>query len=166
MGRGGREGRAQVSKSRGPGFNPTGAVSNLGQVRLPHVAFSLNECVYEDLHGKKYTYGAILRILFKPDRREPTAFSVSSERHWQRRVNGIATKFRTQSRPQWESNHRSSGRRSTLLLTRPPRPPKLAKKTLPNNYVGRVSTGCYVCVSNGYCARYIDLGKENLETAC
>ena len=34
-------GRAQVSKSRGPGFNPTDAVSNLGQVRLPHVA----ECV-------------------------------------------------------------------------------------------------------------------------
>ena len=29
-------------------------------------------------------------------------------------------KFRTQSRPQWESNHRSSGRRSTLLPTRPP----------------------------------------------
>ena len=38
MGRGGRVGRAQVSKSRGPGFNPTDAVSNLGQVRLPHVA--------------------------------------------------------------------------------------------------------------------------------
>ena len=37
-GRGGRVGRAQVSKSRGPGFNPTDAVSNLGQVRLPHVA--------------------------------------------------------------------------------------------------------------------------------
>ena len=38
VGRGGRVGRAQVSKSRGPGFNPTDAVSNLGQVRLPHVA--------------------------------------------------------------------------------------------------------------------------------
>ena len=37
-GRGGRVGRAQVSKSRGPGFDPTDAVSNLGQVRLPHVA--------------------------------------------------------------------------------------------------------------------------------
>ena len=31
-------------------------------------------------------------------------------------------KFRTQSRPQWESNHRSSGRRSRLLPTRLPRP--------------------------------------------
>ena len=31
-------GRAQVSKFRGPGFDPTDAVSNLGQVRLPHVA--------------------------------------------------------------------------------------------------------------------------------
>ena len=38
VGRGGRVGRAQVSKSRGPGFNPIDAVSNLGQVRLPHVA--------------------------------------------------------------------------------------------------------------------------------
>ena len=38
VGRGGRVVRAQVSKSRGPGFNPTDAVSNLGQVRLPHVA--------------------------------------------------------------------------------------------------------------------------------
>ena len=38
VGRGGRVGRAQVSKSRGPGFDPTDAVSNLGQVRLPHVA--------------------------------------------------------------------------------------------------------------------------------
>ena len=37
-------GRAQVSKSRGPGFNPTDAVSNLGQVRLPHGCLSLNEC--------------------------------------------------------------------------------------------------------------------------
>ena len=53
QGRGGRVGRAQVSNYRGPGFNPTGAVSNLRQVRLPHVAFSLNECVYKDLHGKK-----------------------------------------------------------------------------------------------------------------
>ena len=35
VGRGGRVGRAQVSKSRGPGFNPTDAVSNLGQVCLP-----------------------------------------------------------------------------------------------------------------------------------
>ena len=33
MGRDGRVGRAQVSKSRGPRFNPTDAVSNLGQVR-------------------------------------------------------------------------------------------------------------------------------------
>ena len=38
VGRGGRVGRAQVSKSRCPGFNPTDAVSNLGHVRLPHVA--------------------------------------------------------------------------------------------------------------------------------
>ena len=38
VGRGGPVGRAQVSKSRGSGFDPTDAVSNLGQVRLPHVA--------------------------------------------------------------------------------------------------------------------------------
>ena len=39
-------GRAQVSKSRGPGFNPTDAVSNLGQVRLPHVALvRMNVCM-------------------------------------------------------------------------------------------------------------------------
>ena len=48
-----------------PSSNPTNAVSNLGQVRLPHVALmSMNVCVYEDLHGKKwlYTYGATLKL--------------------------------------------------------------------------------------------------------
>ena len=38
-------------------------------------------------------------------------------------------KFRTQSRPQWESNHRSSGRRSRLLPTRLPRLEALTQQT-------------------------------------
>ena len=51
VGRGGRVGSLNPEVL---GSNPTDTVSNLGQVRLPHVALvCMNVCVYEDLHGKK-----------------------------------------------------------------------------------------------------------------
>ena len=50
----------------------------------------------------------------------PTAFSVSSERHWQSGVNGIAKVLR---RLYQDSNQGPLGRQSCALTTEPLRPP-------------------------------------------
>ena len=45
--------------------------------------------------------------------------TVSSERHWQSGVNGIAKVPKRKVLPKWDSNHRPSGRRSTTCVNRP-----------------------------------------------
>ena len=59
-------GRAQVSKSRGPGFNPTDAVSNIGQVRLPHVALvRMNVCMRTSMERSDCTLVELSYEYFK-----------------------------------------------------------------------------------------------------
>ena len=68
-----------------------------------------------------YTFTPCVRSVTSPgiDTREkgPTAFSVSSERHWQSRVEEIA---KVSKRPQQDSNLRPLDCQSHALTTEPP----------------------------------------------